>query len=49
MRSIDLNVRIEFGFGRILVLMLLLIFVLVWLAKQLWCWPFHVLWLPFLL
>ena len=26
--------------------MLLLIFVLVWLAKQLWCWPFQMLWLP---
>ena len=42
MRSIGLNVRIEFGFGRILVSMLLFIFVLAWLAKQLWCWPFHV-------
>ena len=45
-RSIDLNFRIEFVRGRILVFMLLLIFVLVWLAKQLSCWPFHVLLLP---
>ena len=48
-RSIDLNFRIEFVLGRILVFMLLLIFVLVWVAKQLSCWPFHVLWLPLLL
>ena len=48
-RSIGLNFRIEFVIGTILVFMLLLIFVLVWLAKQLSCWPFHVLWLPLLL
>ena len=48
-RGIDLNFRIEFVLGRMLVFMLLLIFVLVWLAKQLSCWPFHVLWLPLLL
>ena len=48
-RSIGLNFRIESVLGRILVFMLLLIFVLVWLAKQLSCWPFLVLWLPLLL
>ena len=48
-RGIDLNFRIEFVLGRILVFMLLFIFVLVWLAKQLSCWPLHVLWLPLLL
>ena len=48
-RSIGSNFRIEFVLGNILVFMLLRIFVLVWLAKQLSCWPFHVLWLPLLL
>ena len=48
-RSIGVNFRIEFVLGGRLVFMLLLIFVLVWLAKQLSCWPFHVKWLPLLL
>ena len=45
-RRIRSNFRIEVVLGRILVFMLLLMLVLVWLAKQLSCWPFHVLWLP---